>query len=117
MTRTSDGRPRPMLSATTDSRKGRARRGTSKTMVRETSTWRMDSSTNNQLFAVGGAERHWYDFGPALEKQLEMCGAEAVTDGLELARGLARGEAIGQFCEAQPGLGGLALGPFVPVSP
>jgi hypothetical protein len=33
-----------MLSAISASKKARARRGTSNTMVRDTSTWRIDSS-------------------------------------------------------------------------
>ena len=42
--RTSSGRPMPMLSVTRASKKPLARRGSSKTRVRETSTWRMESS-------------------------------------------------------------------------
>ena len=42
--RISSGRPTPMLSATRASKNPRARRGSSKTRVREISTWRMDSS-------------------------------------------------------------------------
>ena len=38
------GRPMSRLSAIRASKKPRARRGASKTMVRETSTWRMESS-------------------------------------------------------------------------
>jgi hypothetical protein len=43
-TDTSSGRPTPMLSAISASKKARTRRGTSNTMVRDTSTWRIDSS-------------------------------------------------------------------------
>jgi len=42
--RISSGRPTPMLSATRASKKLLARRGLSRTIVRETSTWRLDSS-------------------------------------------------------------------------
>jgi hypothetical protein len=38
------GRPMSRLSATSASKKPRACRGASKTMVRETSTWRIDTS-------------------------------------------------------------------------
>src|SRR5215208_3502675 len=41
---TCSGRPTPTLSATRASKNPRARRGSSKTIVRLTSTWRMDSS-------------------------------------------------------------------------
>jgi hypothetical protein len=40
----SSGRPMPMLSATKASKNARARRGSSSTSVRETSTWRIESS-------------------------------------------------------------------------
>jgi hypothetical protein len=40
---TCSGRPMPMLSATSASKKPRARRGSSKTGVRLISTWRIDS--------------------------------------------------------------------------
>ncbi len=44
MSLTSSGRPMSRLSATVASKKARARRGASKTRVRETSIWRIESS-------------------------------------------------------------------------
>ena len=65
--------------------------------------------------ALGGGERRWQHAHPAREERLDVGVAQARADRRQRVGVIAGGEAVVQRAELDPGLGGLALGPLVPV--
>ena len=63
---------------------------------------------------VGGGERVRQDAQPLAQQGLDIGRAEPVADGLQRGGVLAPGEPVVQGLEADPGPGGLPLGPLVP---
>ena len=64
---------------------------------------------------VAGGERVRQDAQPLAQQRVDVRRGEPVAEGLQRAGVLARGEAVVQGLEADPGPGGLPLGPFMAV--
>ena len=80
------GRPMSRLSAISASKNARARRGASKTMVRETSTCRIDSSHQYPASLVLAAEGHREPVQPPLGEHLDGARLQPVADRLQRGR-------------------------------
>jgi hypothetical protein len=66
--------------------------------------------------AVFGAKRQGQPVQPPLGEHLNGARLQPVTDLMQGGRVIAGGEAVGQRSEPDPGLGGLPLGPFCPLT-
>jgi len=75
----------------------RAWRGTSKTMVRETSIWRTDKfpPVARRPVMIGQRQRQRQDAHPALEEHVDGACSEPVADRLQADRVLTGGEPVG----------------------
>ena len=66
---------------------------------------------------IGIVERGRDDRHPPLEERVDVGRAEPIADRLQGGRVVTGPEPVGQLGEADPGGGGLLLGPLVPVQP